>query len=243
MSSQGEVSLLQIITLSDDNRHLTIGTDLFALRSWSAEAYNTIIGSPPFNSARNTRIKQLTIELASIFEVFWPKTSHMNDIYLEFQNNCIKPAMMLHEKMLISTDHFYTDINPYILHDPRQGLISSPDFVDHVESLDLSDILQNRKKFSLAKLDHRPTRQELRQCLTNVVTLVPALYMRRVMSGDVLSEETLVRKQQLLVTWEPPEKKDKLFREAGRTVFRTIVFTKPDRHQKPPENSFFGPRR
>jgi hypothetical protein len=151
-----------------------------------------------------------------------------NWLCLNFQDNCIKPAMKLHEKLLTSTHHFYLDLNPFIVWNPKQVLETSVEFYANLSNVNCENILQNRKAFNPAKLDPKPTREDLYNNLINVVTLTPGLYMRQIGRGDAIKEPALVRKQQMLVAWGDLEKRNKFLDGAERTLMNHVYFAKGD---------------
>jgi len=135
----------------------------------------------------------------------------------------------LHEKLMTSTHHFYLDLDTYVVWNANQDLEMSPDFVRHLPALKCENILQNRKPFSLAKLDPRPGKEQLYRELVNVATVVPALYMRQVGKGDVIKEPTIVRPQVVLVAWGPEEKREKFVNNGERTLMHHLCFSHRDR--------------
>jgi len=159
----------------------------------------------------------MTRELANILKIFIEK-----DQFHSFcQNTCqrvVMPAMKLYEKLQISTNHFYLDINSFIV---RSGgeLTTSTDFIDTLKNLDCKNVLQNRKTFNVDRIDPPPSKKELYHRLHNVCTVVPALYMRQIGQRDAIKEPIVVRKQQMLVAWGPEEKR-RLYQENGD---RTLV--------------------
>ena len=207
---------------------LTCSPDLFALRSWRAEALNAAICSPDYQRARYGRIRELTVELATVFKVF-KKDKEWSKFCLACQEEVIKPAVALHEKLMTSTHHFYLDLNTYVIWNAKQELEISPDFIDDLPKLRCENILQNRKPFNVIKLDPKPTVEQVYQQLTNVATVVPALYMRQVGKGDVIKEPAIIRPQQMLVAWGPPEKRDKFVGKGERTLVRHLCFYQQDR--------------
>jgi predicted nuclease with TOPRIM domain len=190
--------------------------DLFSVRTWTAEAYNALLSSPQFKAVRNERREAMTRELANILKIFFKK-----DQFNWFcQNTCqrvIVPAMKLYEKLQISTNHFYLDVNSFIV---RAGgeLTTSTDFIDTLENLDCKNVLQNRKTFNLGKLDPTPSKKELYHRLHNVCTVVPALYMRQIGQRDAIKDPIVVRKQQMLVAWGPEEKRNAYQENGDRTL-------------------------
>ncbi|GKT99413.1 hypothetical protein FLAG1_01599 [Fusarium langsethiae] len=190
--------------------------DLFSVRTWTAEAYNALLSSPQFKAVRNERREAMTRELANILKIFFKK-----DQFNWFcQNTCqrvIVPAMKLYEKLQISTNHFYLDVNSFIV---RAGgeLTTSTDFIDTLENLDCKNVLQNRKTFNLGKLDPPPSKKELYHRLHNVCTVVPALYMRQIGQRDAIKDPIVVRKQQMLVAWGPEEKRNAYQENGDRTL-------------------------
>ncbi|KAM0249120.1 hypothetical protein ACHAP5_003060 [Fusarium lateritium] len=191
--------------------------DLFSVRTWTAEAYNTLLSSPQFRSVRQERREQMTQELASILKIFF-KREQFQWFCENLSKRVVVPAMKLYEKFLISTNHFYLDINPFIV---RSGgeLTTSTDFVDTVRKLDCRNVLQNRKAFNVEKLDPPPSKKELYHRLQNICTVVPALYMRQIGQRDAIKDPIVVRKQQMLVAWGPEEKR-RAYQDGGE---RTLV--------------------
>ncbi|KAG8669584.1 hypothetical protein FPOAC2_08918 [Fusarium poae] len=190
--------------------------DLFSVRTWTAEAYNALLSSPQFKAVRNERREAMTRELANILKIFFKK-DHFNWFC---QNTCqrvVVPAMKLYEKLQISTNHFYLDINSFIV---RAGseLTTSTDFIDTLENLDCKNVLQNRKTFNVGKLDPPPSKKELYHRLHNVCTVVPALYMRQIGQRDAIKDPIVVRKQQMLVAWGPEEKRNAYQNNGDRTL-------------------------
>ncbi|CEI69521.1 hypothetical protein FVEN_g7041 [Fusarium venenatum] len=190
--------------------------DLFSVRTWTAEAYNALLSSPQFKAVRNERREAMTRELANILKIFFKK-----DQFNWFcQNTCqrvVAPAMKLYEKLQISTNHFYLDINSFIVRAGGQ-LTTSTDFIDTLENLDCKNVLQNRKTFNLGKLDPPPSKKELYHHLHNVCTVVPALYMRQIGQRDAIKDPIVVRKQQMLVAWGPEEKRNAYQENGDRTL-------------------------
>ncbi|KAL2130857.1 hypothetical protein VTI74DRAFT_5847 [Chaetomium olivicolor] len=205
--------------------------DLFALRTWRAEALNAVICSPDYQRARSQRIRELTAEVASLFKIF-KRDKDWSKLCYACQDSIVKPAVDLHEKLLVSTHHFYLDLNPYVLWNARQELEMSPDFLDDLPKLKCENILQNRKPFNVAKLDPQPTREQLYRELANVATVVPALYMRQVGSGDVIKEPTVVRPQQVLVAWGSQEKREKFLANGERTLMHRLYYSQRERERE-----------
>ncbi|KND94052.1 hypothetical protein TOPH_01194 [Tolypocladium ophioglossoides CBS 100239] len=180
--------------------------DLFSVRTWTAEAYNALLSAPQFKSVRDRRRKDM---------MFKDKTQWLCE---GIQDNCIEPAMRLYEKFQVSTHHFYLDANPFMAWGSNSQLIASPEFVAALDKLDCRNILQNRKAFSLAKLDPQPSKKELHHHLLNVCTVVPALCMRQIGQRDAIKEPTTVRRQQMLVAWGPEERRKKFVDSGDRTI-------------------------
>ncbi|KXH56693.1 hypothetical protein CSAL01_10934 [Colletotrichum salicis] len=224
------VEVLSFVETALQN-HVDPKRDLFAIRTWTAEAYNAILSSRDFKGCREKKMRELTIELATIFKIFSRKDK-MDAFYKSFEQVCIKPAMQLYEKIQVSTNHFYFDINPYIVWGGDDELQTSPDFLDSLQDLDCKNILQNRKAFTLAKIDPQPTKKELYHHLLNICTLTPALYMRQIGRKDVIKEPQLVRRQQMLVAWGPQAKRDKFQENGDRTLLSYLYYAKTDRERQ-----------
>ncbi|KAF5663419.1 hypothetical protein FHETE_7495 [Fusarium heterosporum] len=190
--------------------------DLFSVRTWTAEAYNALLSSPQFRPVRQERREQMTQELAGVLKIFF-KREEFQWFCENLSKRVVVPAMKLYEKFLISTNHFYLDINPFIV---RAGgeLTTSTDFIDTLRRLDCKNVLQNRKAFNVEKLDPPPSKKELYHRLNNICTVVPALYMRQIGQRDAIKDPIVVRKQQMLVAWGPEEKRQSYQNSGDRTL-------------------------
>jgi hypothetical protein len=151
-------------------------------------------------------MKVLTLNLVAGFKLFHEGKDSVAFCF-NCQDNVIKPALRLHEKLLASTHYFYLDINSHIVWNRQRELESSPSFFENLDKLQCDNILQNRKHLNLEKLEPRPTLEDLRANLTNVLTVCPGLYMRQVGKGDAIKPPIVVRKQQVLVAYGDPEKR------------------------------------
>ncbi|KAJ4307291.1 hypothetical protein N0V88_000674 [Collariella sp. IMI 366227] len=223
--------------------------DLFALRTWRAEALNAVICSPDYQRARALRIRELTTELASLFKLFRRDTD-WSELCYACQDHIVKPAATLHEKLLVSTHHFYLDLNSYVVWNTRRELETSPDFLDDLPKLRCENILQNRKSFSVAKLEPRPSKEQLCRELMNVATVVPALCMRQVGSGGVIKEAAVVRPQQVLIAWGTKEEREKFVWGGERTLMHRLCYGSQRERERergqealPPSSAkpFYGP--
>ncbi|KAF4916352.1 hypothetical protein CGCVW01_v010132 [Colletotrichum viniferum] len=204
--------------------------DLFAIRTWTAEAYNAIVSSREFRGVREKRMREMTIELAGIFKILCKK-DQLDIFYKNFEENCVRPAMQLYEKIQISTHHFYFDINPYILWGSEGEFQTSTDFLDNVSDLDCKNILQNRKAFSMSKMDPPPSKKELYHRLLNVCTITPALYMRQIGRKDSIREPQIVRRQQMLVAWGLQDKKEAFIRDGDQTLLNHLYTARNEREK------------
>ena len=175
---------------------------------------------------------RLTEHLADIFRPFCKdKDSGLNwsAWIMNFQQHCVMPAMMLHEKFLTSTHHFFCDVEPYMVLSGERPHTSS-EFFSNLSNLDCENILQNRKRFDPAKMNPPPSPEDLFNNLENVMTTVPGLYVRKVGQGDAIKERMLVRKQQMLVAYGSQERRDKMLNGATpQTLFYQIYYAKEKR--------------
>ncbi|KAF4980602.1 hypothetical protein FZEAL_3415 [Fusarium zealandicum] len=198
--------------------------DLFSVRSWTAEAYNALISAPQFRAVREKRRKEMIVELGEILKIFCTKEDWQ--WFLDnLSEQCVVPAMKLYEKMQVSTHHFYLDINPFIVRLAGE-LSMSPEFISSVKELDCKNMLQNRKAFSLDKMDPPPSRKELYHRLLNVCTVAPALYMRQIGQRDAIKEPIVVRKQRMLVAWGSDEKRQAYLDDGDRTLVSRLYTSK-----------------
>ncbi|KDN66060.1 hypothetical protein CSUB01_07208 [Colletotrichum sublineola] len=205
--------------------------DLFAIRTWTAEAYNAILSSRDFTGCRDKKERELTHELASMFKILC-RRDKIEWFLNGFGAHCIKPAMQLYEKMQVSTNHFYFDINLYIICGPDGEIETSPDFFDNLLDLDCKNVLQNRKAVNFAKMDPPPSKMELYHRMLNVCTLTPALYMRQIGRNDTIKEPQTVRRQRMLVAWGPQEKRDIFLESGDRTLLYHLYCARSEREKQ-----------
>ncbi|KAL7941675.1 hypothetical protein V8C42DRAFT_334442 [Trichoderma barbatum] len=198
--------------------------DLFAVRTWTAESYSALMSAPQFKSVRTRRSRDMTLDLADILRIFCKK-----DKFAWFcqniEENCIKPAMALYEKIQVSTHHFYLDIQPFIAWSGSRFALS-PEFVDNIEKLDCKNILQHRKAFNMSKIDPPPAKKDLYLNLFNVCTVAPALYIRQIGQRDAIKAPSVVRKQQMLVAWGSEEERDEFVEDGKATLVALLCFPK-----------------
>ncbi|KAM7206446.1 hypothetical protein V8F20_002795 [Naviculisporaceae sp. PSN 640] len=184
--------------------------DLYAIRSWRAETLNAVICGAEYKHRRIGHAKQLTVELLTIFKPFAPSgRSERFKFFDSCLDNIILPAIALQETFSTSTHHFYLDLDPYMIFNTRQEVQIGSDFNENLSKIKFENILQNRKTLVLAKVQPAPTRDELCQNLVNVATIAPALYMRKVIKADSLSEPTVVRPQHMVVAWGSQQEREK----------------------------------
>ncbi|OBR06426.1 hypothetical protein CH63R_10546 [Colletotrichum higginsianum IMI 349063] len=211
--------------------HVEPKRDLFAIRTWTAEAYNAILSSLEFGILREKKTRELANELAGIFKIYCRKDK-TEWFFRSFAEQCVEPAAQLYEKIQVSTNHFYFDINPYVMCGPHGEILTSPDFLDGLRDLDCKNILQNRKAVHVAKMDPPPTRAELDLHMFNVCALTPALYMRRIGRNDSIKEPQLVRRQQMLVAWGPQDKRAEFRQSGDRTLLYNLYCDRSDRERQ-----------
>ncbi|OIW27610.1 hypothetical protein CONLIGDRAFT_633977 [Coniochaeta ligniaria NRRL 30616] len=210
--------------------HVEPKRDQFAIRTWRGEAFNAVLCSPDYHVDRKTWMKDLTLNLVAGFKLF-RKEKDFVAFCFSCQDAVIKPALRLHEKFLTSTHHFYLDINPHIVWNQQRDLEMSPEFFENLGKLQCDNILQNRKHFNVEKLDPVPTLEDLKATLTNVLTVVPGVYMRQIGKGDAIKPPMVVRKQQVLVAYGSPEKKHKFMDKGGRTLLSYVYFGQKERER------------
>ncbi|KAM0285773.1 hypothetical protein ACHAQH_001234 [Verticillium albo-atrum] len=199
--------------------------DLFATRTWIAEAYTALISVDDFRFVRQEKEKEIAQDLVDLLGIFCTR-GQLEAFYEGFVHECVRPAMQLYEKILLSTHLFYLDHTPYIV-GPRNnlgGVELSPAFLEHLseDKLDCKNIVQSRKTFNPRKLSPEPTRKELYHNIEIVCMVAPALYMRQIGGQDAIREPDLVRKQQMLVVWGSEEKRNKYKKGGERTLMNVI---------------------
>ena len=184
------------------------------------------MSSPAYQTERHRWRIQLVDTLSHAFKLFLEDNEY-KPFCVSCQEAVIEPAIRLHEKLLTSTHHFYLDTNPYILWNQQRELEMNPEFFQHLDDLHCENILQNRKQFVAEKLNPIPTFEELKVNLTNVLTVVPGLYMRQVGKGNAIKPPVVVRKQQILVAYGTPETMDRfrlMTKGTGQATLMSYIY-------------------
>ncbi|KAH7250090.1 uncharacterized protein BKA55DRAFT_594251 [Fusarium redolens] len=166
----------------------------FTVRTWTAEAYNSLLSCPQFRQVREKRADEMIVELSNILEVF-SKGEDPHSCYQDLIDLAVYPAIKLYEKLQVSTNHFYLDISPSIAGVDGE-LNTTSRFIDLLMRLDCKNVLQNRKRFNLQKLDPPPSEQDLYHNCTIQVG-----------QRDAIKNSTVVRKQKILVAWGSEEQR------------------------------------
>ncbi|KAB5585570.1 hypothetical protein GE09DRAFT_1234120 [Coniochaeta sp. 2T2.1] len=187
------------------------------------------------NTERLAWRTKLVVDLVGGFKLF-RKDKEYVPFCISCQDTVIEPAFRLHEKLLTSTHHFYIDTNPYIVWNQQRGLETNPEFFANLDNLQCENILQNRKHFDVTKLDPPPTFEELKDNLTNVLTVVPGLYIRQIGKGDAIKLPVVVRKQQVLVVFGGQEKRDRFLGKGHRTLMNYIYFGQKEKEKEKEES-------
>ncbi|KAG7125411.1 hypothetical protein HYQ44_001380 [Verticillium longisporum] len=199
--------------------------DLFATRTWIAEAYTTLINMDGFRSMRQEREKEIAQDLVTLLGIFCSR-DQTDAFCTGFVQQCVRPAMKLYEKILISTHIFYLDPTPYVawVRDSTGDVELSSSFWEHVaeHKLECKNVLQNRKTFDPRKLNPEPTKRELCQNLEVVCMVAPPMCMRQIGRQNTVREPDLVRKQQMLVAWGSEEQRIKFKKGGDQTLISAI---------------------
>ncbi|KAK0613321.1 hypothetical protein B0T14DRAFT_438897 [Immersiella caudata] len=197
--------------------------DTYTVRSWRAEALVGIMSDPRYATKRKAYIRALTEQLVRIFSVFIDGEDSFREICELCRKGVVKPAVALQKKMETSLHHFYIDDTPYF--HPGSGNFNHVPFYKNLHSnrVKCEDVLHYRKPFNLTKLDPAPSDHQLFTELSYVMTVSPALYMRKIAKGDVMNQPILVRAEQALVTWGPMEDFEKFKAENKLTQMHRIL--------------------
>ena len=221
--------------------------DEVAVRTWQAEAFSAILSSPNYKKERDDRVISLALEMTAALKPFG-KEKDESAIFESFQNSVIVPAVLLHEKFLTSTHHFYLEMEPHMTWS-KDGIPEAlPSFLDELRAekkLDCRNIMQNRSPLRPPKPGvPPPTRAELERNTENVLTLTPGLFMRRV-GGEGISAmaatvtapprlPTTIRKQQMLVASASPEAIDQFISSGSPTLMRRLFPLQVGPAESPP---------
>lgn len=89
------------------------GADHFTVRTRTAEAYNTLLSCPRFKPVRQRQAKEMAVQLSDILGVF-SQGENLHSCYQDLTGLVLYAAVRLYEKLQISTNHFYLDINSFL---------------------------------------------------------------------------------------------------------------------------------
>lgn len=206
--------------------HVEPRRDQLAIRSWRAEALGALIADPNLYPTERAACEvALADELVALFRVFLPYHSEPGarrqaEAHAMLRDGCVRPAIDLHEKLLVSTHHFYTTLDGYYVQGTKReggGVVTSPDLYPSLDKLDCKNILQNRKTITRARIEADGSADPQR-ALRTVLALTPAVYMRQVGQRDMVKEPALVCRQQMLVAWGSQEKREDFIRGGEKTL-------------------------
>lgn len=204
---------------------MTTITDLFAIRNWRAEAFNSLINHPEFGPARDQRRVHLTVALGKPLLLFRPYNP--NDLYRSLDSEIIKPAFQLQEKLQRSIHHFYFELNPYNHTDSNPARAAM--ILNEWEKVDCEDLFNNRKRLDLSKFLPLPSKEEILENLYPLCTTCPCLMMRQVGRGNVIREPTVIRRQKVLAAWGDSEVRQNRLCEEPQSLINSIIHAKSGR--------------
>lgn len=191
--------------------------DHFTVRTWTAEADNTLLICPQFIPVRKRKAKEMAVQLSDILRIF-SREENIHNCYQDLIGVAVYPAIRLYKKLQISALHFYLDIYSFPASVGGE-LHPKPRFADSLMWFDCKNVLQNRKRFNLRELDLPPYEGDLYHNLHSVCIVVPALYMRQVGQGDALKSASVIRKQQISEAWGSEEQR-RVYQDNGH---RTLI--------------------
>ncbi len=175
--------------------------DSYSLRSWRADCFHSIIHSRGFRRSRKNIAEKLATQLSDCLSLFCTEPDKMPEFKDGFANHCIKPAMELHEKMMMSTNEYLLNRQSIVLRSHANSMTIDTEMVvlRSLANFHCIDILQYRKEFNLDKMSQRPTSHELRKNFRALCTIAPALMMKH--ADDTARPPEVIRKQRIVVAW------------------------------------------
>ncbi|KAI1082488.1 hypothetical protein F5B20DRAFT_597452 [Whalleya microplaca] len=189
------------------NEHTNPKPDLFAIQSWQAQACIATLSHPETKSREENATFSLSMHLANLLS-FIP-CSRENDIFMRsISSSIVEPAMRLQEKFLMSTNLFRLEMDSRISSgQPIPSKVTGDQIFSFLKNLDCVNIAENNRKFIVEKLRPKPRAEFLRENLTMICSIQPALTVTEVSQGNSLKEPRSVYDEQVLVSWNPRDGK------------------------------------
>ncbi|KAH8677907.1 hypothetical protein BX600DRAFT_431217 [Xylariales sp. PMI_506] len=218
-----EPAVLDVLKKIEDamRKNVQPQRDVFTVRNWRAETFNSLIHHGEFVTSQYRCCQRLSTELAAYFAFFDP-SSKLN-MLSSLENEIIRPAMLLQQKIQTSIHHFYFELSVYEFDShamaqlPRSALL-----LHELDKVECEDVLNNRKKIDITKVSPPPSREEALEHMYPICVTSPRLMMRQVGRGNVIRDPTIVRKQKVLVAWGPHELRAAMVRDEPQTLMNAI---------------------
>ncbi|KAL7619711.1 hypothetical protein AAE478_010253 [Parahypoxylon ruwenzoriense] len=182
------------------NENMDPKPDLFAIRSWRAQAYLAMVAHPNVKELRKNAAQLQSERLARALG-FISCDNNRRGFLESISLQLVEPAISLHEKFLTSINEFRLDMAPIPAGKKYNGSESQ------LNNLNCIDIASNDRKLTMEKLQPKPSTADIRKNLYVICSICPALTVIEAGRGRFLKEPAIVYKERLLVAWIDKEDK------------------------------------
>jgi hypothetical protein len=212
-----------LLLFQAEQLRLILRTDACTVRNWSAEAYNALITSADYRKHRPQHIRGILKTFGLLLEpfTFMLQPQEGEVLRAAFEAQCIEPALRLEEKFRTSsTNGFRIHRETYVTSFNALSRQFYEDF--RADKLDCKNVLEARRKISVAKIQPLSTDTKLRAELHCVLATMPGLTIYTVSrDGSSPNVQTLV-KQEALVAWGSEEKRTEYAQVREDSFFRAV---------------------
>lgn len=157
-----------------------------------------MLALPGAQQAQTERGQVLATELGQHLAIF-NTSEQMGPFVQECLETCILPSIALRDKLLVSKDNFFLNLETFCESGYLDRVEAGQDFYDHLESMVCEDLLFDRKRVNFSMQGTETERQKLNET-HKVCAVQPALIMHRIgrSAGEERSTQ-FIRRQTMIV--------------------------------------------
>lgn len=180
--------------------------EMYTTSVWRTQAIHAIIHDPRLNVDIQKHIETMTVQLSKILSIFIdPTQSNTREAFKNsLREQVIEPTVDLFITMISERNVYSLTLDKYLpgLDDP-EGATASERFYRDLDDLECL-VVKAKRHIPLDKaVKPGVSIEERRNGLSRLCTLTPALKMQQISDTDCICETKILKKQKILVLWEP----------------------------------------
>lgn len=178
----------------------------YVISVWRSQGIYAIVHDPQLSIDRQICIRDLADQLSNNLKVFLvPQSTQSQDAFLRaLKDKVIEPAVSFHEELICERNIYRLTFDKYLPHlDDPDGATANKNFYHDLPKLECL-VVKAKKQISLDGVINRGLEtEELRNRLSKLCTLRPALTKCQISDKDGIGEPEILTKQKMLVLWDP----------------------------------------